>query len=178
MNYNNRLPSTVYSSISNMSTAATESYYTKLESGVFQCKYCDKQSAKQNTMYYHVQTKHVQDYKFTCAHCTDKKFVQKSAYLQHMAQAHPTDAAEEANPYVGVSFACTHPGCAATAKTKANMLVHFARSHCKEWIPAFAKGTACKCCEKVFASSTAYFYHAATSFEAPGDFAGMLAKIK
>jgi hypothetical protein len=79
-----------------------------------------------------------------------------------MANAHPeaakaSDGVE--NPYVGVSFACLSPGCKHAAKTKANMIVHFARTHCKDWIPAFAKETPCKGCDKVFASSTAYLYH-------------------
>ncbi len=167
-----------------MSTSATEAYYSKLESGEFQCKYCEKRTKKQNTMYYHVQTKHIQDYKYECAHCADKKFVQKSAYQQHMAQAHPEDAAaaaaegEEANPYVGVTYSCGFPGCEQSAKTKANILVHFARTHCKDWIPAYEKGEACKCCDKTFGSSTAYFYHAVKSFETPANFAPMLAKMK
>lgn len=164
-----------------MSTSATEPYYFKLESGEFQCKYCDKRTAKQNTMYYHVQTKHVKDYKFICAHCDNKKFVQKSAYLQHLAQAHSEIASsnqEEENPYAGVSYACGHPGCDQTAKTKANILVHFARSHCKDWIPIFAKESTCKCCGKQFSSSTAYFYHAVTSMPAPAEFAQMLSKMK
>ncbi len=160
-------------------TKMSDTYYTKLESGEFQCKHCDKRTTKQNTMYYHVQTKHVQDFKFVCTHCTDKKFVQKSAYLQHMAQAHSEIAdQEEENPYAGVSYSCAHPGCDQSAKTKANILVHFARSHCKEWIPTYAKDTGCKCCEKKFGSSTAYFYHAVTSFAAPGEFADMLTKMR
>jgi hypothetical protein len=163
-----------------MTTVATEPYYFKLESGEFQCKYCEKRTAKQNTMYYHVQTKHVQDFKFVCEHCTDKKFVQKSAYFQHMAQAHPEIAQQDEgkNPYVGVSYSCAHPECDQSAKTKANILVHFARTHCKDWIPTFSKENGCKCCDKKFSSSTAYFYHAVTSLNAPGDFATMLAKMK
>lgn len=159
-----------------MTTYATESYYSKLATGEFQCKYCDKRSAKQNTMYYHVQTKHIQDFKYVCPHCPEKKFVQKGSYLQHIAQAHPEDAEEE-NPYVGVSYECHFPGCNQSAKTKANALVHFARTHCKEWIPAYTKDTACKC-EKQFSSSTAYFYHAVTCIPAPGAFADMVAKMK
>jgi hypothetical protein len=164
---------------------SSESSYFKLDSGEFagqfQCKYCDKRCAKQNTMYYHVQTKHVQDFKFCCAHCPDKKFVQKSAYQQHMAQAHPEDAKGEENPYVDVSFTCSHPGCDTVAKTKANILVHFARTHCKDWIATYSKDTACKCCNKTFSSSTAYFYHAITSYTpptSPVDYADMIKKMK
>jgi hypothetical protein len=146
-----------------MSSSATESMYVRDDSGIFHCQYCPKTSVKQNTMYYHVQTKHIQEYRFTCEHCDNKKFVQKCAYLQHMANAHPEHAAKTAdgmeNPYVSASFTCLSPDCKHTAKTKANMIVHFARTHCKDWIPAFAKDTPCKGCEKVFASSTAYLYH-------------------
>jgi len=156
----------------------SDSYYTKTDAGEFQCKYCDKVTKKQNTMYYHVQTKHVQDFKFVCGHCTDKKFVQKSAYLQHLAQAHPDVAEEEENPYANVSYACAHPGCDQIAKTKANILVHYARTHGKSWIPAYAKDSACKCCEKTFASSTAYFYHAVTTFEVPSEERDVLTKMR
>ncbi len=156
-----------------------DTYYTKLETGEFQCKYCDKVAKKQNTMYYHVQTKHVQDFKFVCAHCTDKKFVQKSAYQQHMAQAHSEIAEEdEENPYAGVSYSCAHTGCDHVAKTKANALVHFARTHCKSWIPTYSKESACKCCDKTFGSSTAYFYHIVTSNQVPVEYADMLAKMR
>ena len=151
--------------------------YFRTDAGEFQCRHCEKLCAKQNTMYYHVQSKHSQECKFACSHCPDKKFIQKSTYLQHMASVHPddTDCATK-NPYVGVSFTCPFPECGQTAKTKANILVHFARSHCKDWIPAFAK--ACKHCEKPFASSTAYFYHASTCCPPPANFQEMLQKMK
>lgn len=105
---------------------------------------------------------HEQDFKFECKHCTkDLKFVQKSAYLQHLAVCHPEVCEEipEANPYAGASWCCSHPDCDHSAKTKANILVHFARTHCKDWIPTFTKEAPCKGCDKTFASSTAYFYH-------------------
>jgi hypothetical protein len=150
-----------------MSSSSSEPSYTKLDSGVFQCCFCDKQCAKQNTMYYHVQSKHLQEFKYSCTHCEGKQFVQKSAYLQHMAINHPTVTAVDENPYMGVTFACTDPGCDQTFKTKANMLVHFARSHCQAWIPAYNKGICCKGCSKEQKSSTAYFYHALTCIPGP-----------
>lgn len=160
----------------------SDTYYTKLESdpegNKFQCKHCEKKTVNQNTMYYHVQTKHIQDFKFVCAHCTDKKFVQKSAYLQHMAQVHSEIAEKEENPYAGVSYTCSHPGCEQVAKTKANILVHFARTHCKSWISTYSKETSCKCCDKTFGSSTAYFYHVVTSIQAPTEYASMLANMR
>ena len=150
--------------------------YFRTDNGEFQCRHCEKRCAKQNTMYYHVQSKHSQECKFVCSHCPDKKFIQKSAYLQHMASMHPQDVKEDTNPYVGVSFTCPFPECGQAAKTKANILVHFARTHCKDWIPAFAK--ACKNCEKSFASSTAYFYHAPSCCQAPSAYQEMLQKMK
>jgi hypothetical protein len=144
--------------------------YIRTEDGKFQCPHCPKICDKQNTMYYHMKKTHLQDFKFVCEKCTEHRgFVQKSAYLQHVALAHPEDADEEVskenpNPYVGVSFKCPHEGCDHAAKTKANMFVHYARTHCKDIVPAYAKTEACKCCEKTFASSTAYFYHAVACF--------------
>lgn len=121
-------------------------------------------------MYYHVKKTHLQEFKFTCEHCTEHRgFVQKSAYLQHLATAHANLSEEKdggaENPYVGACFRCPFDNCDHSAKTKANVIVHFTRTHCKEFIPAYAKTEACKMCEKTFASSTAYFYHSAACFK-------------
>ncbi len=156
---------------------STTNDYFRADSGEFQCRHCEKRCAKQNTMYYHVQSKHSATNKFACSHCPDKKFIQKSTYLQHMATMHPADAEEDTNPYVGVSFTCPFPECQQSAKTKANILVHFARTHCKDWIPAYTKQP-CKSCEKAFASSTAYFYHAPACCSAPATYHDMLQKMK
>lgn len=145
---------------SDVTTSGTQ--YIRLENGHFQCPHCPKVCSKQNTMYYHIKKTHDRDFRFECTHCVKApKFVQKSAYLQHIAVCHPEIAEEnsEANPYAGVSWGCAHPDCTHTTKTKANILVHFARTHCKDWIPAFTKDISCKQCTKTFASSTAYFYH-------------------
>ena len=142
-------------------SASVQTSYIRDDAGIFHCPYCDKKTEKQNTMYYHVKKNHLQDYKYVCNLCEgeSRKFVQRSAYLQHMANSHPDDAISEGteNPYVGVSFGC--PCCDHSAKTKANVIIHYARTHCKEWIPSFTKGIHCKGCEKEFGSSTAYLYH-------------------
>jgi hypothetical protein len=139
---------------------STTTNYIRDEQGNFQCPFCEKKSEKQNTMYYHIKKNHHQDYKYICPHCPGeaRKFVQRSAYLQHLANGHPDEAAPTNNPYIGVSYSC--PCCEHTAKTKANILIHYARTHCKDWIPPFTKGMNCKSCDKQFASSTAYLYHA------------------
>jgi hypothetical protein len=147
-------------------SSTTTTNYIRTADGKFQCPHCPKICDKQNTMYYHVKKNHLQDFKFTCEKCT-RGFVQKSAYLQHLATAHPDDAAEDAeeNPYAGACFRCPFDSCEHSAKTKANVIVHYTRTHCKEFIPAYGKTEACKMCEKTFASSTAYFYHTATCFK-------------
>lgn len=146
----------------------TSVQYIRTSDGKFQCPHCPKICAKQNTMYYHMQTKHIQDYKFVCEHCDNgtRGFVQRSAYLQHIATAHP-ETVEDAkeNQYAKQSFSCC--ACDHSAKTKAQVIVHYARTHCKEVIPAYSKSEACKVCEKEFASSTAYFYHSVNCYRTP-----------
>jgi hypothetical protein len=157
------------------------SNYIRLDNGHFQCPHCPKVCEKQNTMYYHVKSTHLQDFKFTCGYCEDSKdrrFVQKSAYYQHLATCHP-DCREvtegDAGKYGGVHYACPFPDCEHGTKTKANTLVHFARNHCREWIPAYDKEAGCRGCQKVFASSTAYLYHALSCIKpVPEEFAEML----
>jgi hypothetical protein len=158
--------------------------YIKNDAGHYQCPHCDKTCEKQNTMYYHIKKNHSEDFKFTCPHCEESKhFVQKSAYLQHLASTHP-DLAEEDNPYLTVEFKC--PTCDHTAKTKANILVHYARTHARDWIPTFEKSAetkkcACKGCQKEFPSSTGYYYHAVGCGNlgpTPGVHVNALAQIK
>lgn len=158
--------------------------YIRTENGHFQCPHCDKVCEKQNTMYYHVKTKHLAEFKYSCSVCAEAgktmQFVQKCTYLKHMAAKHPESEKEkegEKNPYVGVSNKC--PACDHTNTTKANLLVHFARHHCKDWIPGYTKNMTCKGCERVFPSSTAYLYHALACIKPiPEDYANMLSLIK
>ncbi len=153
--------------------------YIRTENGHFQCPHCDKICEKQNTMYYHVKTKHLADFKYTCSVCSHG-FVQKSTYEKHMAAKHPEEASKDEkskNRYVGVTRKC--PGCDHENSTKANLIVHFARHHCKDWIPAYTKNMSCKGCDKVFPSSTAYLYHAVSCIKPiPEDYASMLSLIK
>ena len=63
--------------------------YTKNDAGHFVCmhKGCNKTFARQNTMYYHIM-RHRNQFAFTCTDC-NKGFIQKSAFLHHMAAIHP-----------------------------------------------------------------------------------------
>ena len=145
--------------------------YIKNAKGEFVCqeKDCGKCFARQNTMYYHMK-RHMQDFTYTCEHC-NKGFVQKSAFLHHVAAVHPETNEVQVtsndkmidekvvNPYAGVCFKCPVTGCPFETRTKANALVHYARLHAKDWIPAFSKETGCTQCKKTFGSAAAYLYH-------------------
>ena len=157
------------------------SKYVKNEAGHYVCPHCGKVTEKQNTMYYHIKKNHENDLPFECKVCeAHPKFLQKSAFQHHMATMHPDApcADGEKNPYAGIEFCC--PSCDLKTHTKANLLIHYARSHSKDWIPAFAKKSACTKCEKEFASSSAYYYHAVTCFKdaAGAEIAHRLSSIK
>jgi hypothetical protein len=142
--------------------------YVKNDDGHFVCQHkgCGQVFEKQNTMYYHVK-RHAADEQKTFAYeCTDcgKGFIQKSAYLHHMAALHPTivDVALDEkttmkNPYIGQEYKC--PCCDNVTRTKANALVHYARLHAKDWIPSYNKEKGCVSCDKKFGSIAAYLYH-------------------
>jgi hypothetical protein len=164
---------------------------------------------KQNTMYYHIKKIHEKDLPFVCKRCDDcPRFLQRTSYLHHLATIHADDPHPqesgvettdpsllmgptskegneltvekpvERNPYAGVSYSC--PCCDHKTHTKANILIHFSRSHCKDWIPNYEKGTACASCSKVFASSSAYLYHATGCYKsrASEDQLNMLSRIR
>lgn len=159
--------------------------YIKNSNGHFVCPHCSKVEEKQNTMYYHIKSVHEQDFPFECALCTEEKprFLQRCSWLHHLATHHPDSphpSATERNPYAGVSFACPSTGCEHTSHTKANTIIHYARTHCKDWIPAYTKGTNCTGCKKSFASSSAYLYHASSCLRstATENHITMLSRIK
>lgn len=162
--------------------SAAKLKYIRNDVGHFLCPHCDKITEKQNTMYYHIKKTHLVDLPFVCDKCEGgPRFLQKSSLLHHLATHHPEDATHsgDVNPYVGVSFTC--PSCPHTTHTKSNMLIHYARTHCKDWIPAYTKSSnCCKNCEKTFASSSAYLYHSLSCLttEAPADHATIVSRIK
>jgi len=161
--------------------STSDKKYVRNAQGQFVCPHCDKITEKQNTMYYHIKKIHDQDLPFECTHCpVNPKFLQRSGYLHHMATIHADITIGEANPYAGVSFVCPEPDCGHSTHTKSNMIIHYARSHCKTWVPTYAKDTACTSCNKTYASSSAYLYHAPTCFHTSAPIAqvNMLSRIR
>lgn len=152
--------------------------YIKNEYGEFICPYCDTVKKNQNTMHYHIKTLHMGDMPYQCNNCFDcPRFVQKSAYLRHMAVCHPEDTSIEYNPYRGISVSC--PCCSHSTNVKANLIVHYARIHCRDWIPPYSKSSPCINCNKYFDSCSAYLYHAVTclSYCAPPDHDSIIDRI-
>ena len=158
------------------------SNYIKNADGHFVCPHCDKVTEKQNTMYYHVKKNHTKDLPFECKKCVDTpRFLQKSSYLHHLATIHPdeaTDVEGGSNPYAGVSFKCND--CDHSTHTKANLLIHYARAHCRTWIPTYSKSSECSGCKKSFNSSSAFLYHSISCLisKAPLDQATIISRIK
>ncbi len=193
----------------NSSAPSITTKYIKNADGHFVCPYCSVVKEKQNTMHYHIKTAHTKDLPFECKKCdSHPRFCQRNAYLRHLASIHPedphdatpvatvecTDADAEAttdkpapapapataNPYAGVYYSCPAHSCDHKSHTKGNVRIHFIRTHCKDWIPAFEKGAACTSCGKECASSSAYLYHAPECFKsrATEDQLSMLSRIK
>jgi len=143
--------------------------YVRNEDGHFVCPHCEKVEEKQNTMYYHIKSIHEMDFPFLCRLCKNEadehpRFLQKCGWYHHLATLHPENphpSLTERNPYANVRYVC--PTCEHASHTKANVLIHYARNHCKEWIPTFTrdiKTTGCTGCTRLFESSSAYLYHA------------------
>jgi len=154
--------------------------YTKNEAGEFVCPHCPKVCEKQNTMFYHIAHDHEETKPFNCKHCASG-FIQRGQWLKHLAHHHPETPhpAGEVNPYVGIAFHC--PSCEREPmKTKAQLIVHYIRTHCKEWIPSFTRGEPCSECHRLFNSPGAYLHHAAECFQAraPEDHAIVIARIR
>ena len=154
--------------------------YTKNAAGEFVCPHCtDYVCEKQNTMFYHM-AEHEDVKPFNCKPCSTG-FIQRSQWLKHLAHHHPDAPHPEGvvNPYVGVAFHC--PSCEREPmKTKAQLIVHYVRSHCKEWIPSFTKGEPCTECHRQFNSPGAYLHHAADCFlpRASEHHASIISRIK
>jgi len=167
------------------------SKYVRNNDGHYVCPHCNEVKEKQNTMYYHIKKQHSQDLPFQCNRCaTCPKFLQRSSYLHHLATIHSDNLklndkekeliGDSINPFAKVSFKCPSDGCEHNTHTKANLLIHYARTHAKEWIPVFAKGSACEGCQGSFPSSSAYLYHSIGCFRgrANHDQLNMLSRIR
>jgi len=151
--------------------------YVKNNDGNYVCPHngCGKITMNQNTMHYHIMS-HNDKLPFQCNRCTNTpQFKQRGAYLNHLATRHAdniklTEKEKEVlggiteNPAVAISFKCPHAGCNQTTKTKANMLIHYVRTHAKDWIPPYIRGAECTRCHHNYSSSSAYLYHTITCF--------------
>jgi len=151
-------------------TIAPKMTYVRNDAGHFVCPECGEIKARQNTMFYHMK-KHSGEEARTHV-CTEpgcgKAFIQKSGLQQHMIQTHPVEGQEPA-------WSCPAAGCDHICRMKANLIIHIGRKHGDGWIPPLADGTnGCTGCKRVFASPTAYYYHAVTCFTAPAIFDDIL----
>lgn len=65
--------------------------YVKNAAGHFVCQHkdCGRTFERQNTMYYHMK-RHMGQFTYTCKECS-KGFIQKSAFLHHLAAVHPEE---------------------------------------------------------------------------------------
>jgi hypothetical protein len=154
------------SAASNSNSIST-SKYIRNELNEFVCPHCGITEKHQNTMLYHIESKHEMKHRFECTQC-EAKFLQKCTFLHHLATVHPDDphpSEKESNMYAGLKFTCPDAECSHSTHTKANLRIHYARTHAKSWIPSYAKGKACAGCNKSFASSSAYLYHSTECFK-------------
>jgi hypothetical protein len=163
--------------------STTGSKYIRNEFNHFVCPHCGIVEKHQNTMLYHIESKHEMKFRFECTQCEDApKFLQKCTYLHHLATVHPENphpSEKEKNMYAGLEFKCPDPECTHSTHTKANLRIHFARTHAKLWIPTYAKSKGCAGCNKTFASSSAYLYHSTECFkkDAPPEHLTMMSRI-
>jgi DNA-directed RNA polymerase subunit RPC12/RpoP len=118
--------------------------YTKTEDGLYKCPSCDKTTARQNTMHYHIK-KHEETLPYQCTIC-QKQFLQAPTLANHVAAKHSQQ----------VHLEC--PVCPVKSLTKANRIIHYIRIHCKEELGSLETLT-CKSCGKVSKSCTAFVYH-------------------
>lgn len=158
--------------------------YVKNTDGDYVCPHngCGKIAQKQNTMHYHIMKNHSTKLPFECNRCENRpQFLQRCGFMNHLATKHAdtpklTEKEKEIlggvteNPVISISFKCPHTGCNQSTKTKSNMLIHYARTHATEWIPAYVRGVECTNCNEHYSSSSAYLYHSITCFR---DFASI-----
>jgi|UniRef100_A0A6C0LMA3 hypothetical protein len=158
--------------------------YVKNTDGDYVCPHngCGKIAQKQNTMHYHIMKNHSTKLPFECNRCENRpQFLQRCGFMNHLATKHAdtpklTEKEKEIlggvteNPVISISFKCPHTGCNQSTKTKSNMLIHYARTHATEWIPAYVRGVECTNCNVNYSSSSAYLYHSITCFR---DFASV-----
>lgn len=159
--------------------------YIRNADGHFTCPHCGQVKVKQNTMLYHIQSKHTKEFAYTCDRCPAEnapKFLQKCSYLHHLAMVHPENPhlKDEENPYADAAVKCPVNECTHMTHTRGNMYIHFVRNHMKDIIAPYSKQSVCTNCKKTFNSSGAYLYHAIACFNKiiPDDYKSMLSLIK
>jgi hypothetical protein len=134
--------------------------YKKNAEGHFVCPHCGETKRLQSTMHYHLK-RHEGKLPHECKLCK-KSFLHASTLDLHMKAQHQKEQAR--------MFKCPMPGCPYDGTlTKANLLIHYVRKHCKEEAAAArADGDSsthvCNCCNKSCNSLTAFHYHVATCF--------------
>ncbi len=130
--------------------------YIKREDGLYVCPQCGETKRLQTTMYYHMK-KHTGKFPYECHHCK-KGFLHASTRDLHIKAQH--EKVEE-KMYRCPGEGCTYKG----TLTKANLLIHYIRKHCKAEAMALLGGdkdsATCKGCSKVCNSMTSFHYHVA-----------------
>ncbi len=133
--------------------------YKKNADGHFVCPHCGETKRLQSTMHYHLK-RHEGKLPYECKLC-NKSFLHASTLELHKKAQHQKEQER--------MFKCPMPGCAYPGTlTKANLLIHYVRKHCKEEAAAAVSNASestskptCVHCEKACNSLTAFHYHIA-----------------
>jgi hypothetical protein len=169
-----------------MDTATSKKKYIRTTDGQFECPYCKAIKPRENTMHYHIKSKHTMEFAFQCSRCVGDdapKFLQRCGYLHHLARIHPENphiSTTDLNPYAGKSYTCPMNNCNHSTHTPGNLEIHFIRNHLREYVPVYDKESKCVGCKGEFRSSGAYLYHALTCFRSviPDNYMSMVSLIK
>lgn len=165
--------------------------YTKNENDDYVCPHdnCSYSAKKQNTMHYHIMKKHSENLPLKCTRC-DKQLLQRSELLQHLVIKHSDNFSltedeqkllnVKENPVLNQIFKCPFEKCGHEFRTKGNTLVHYARTHLKQWIPSYVKNEQCTRCHKDFRSNSAYLHHSIKCFNTilPQDQLNIISRIR
>ena len=130
--------------------------YIKNADGLYVCPACGVTKKLQSTMHYHMK-RHDGKLPFECVTCK-KQFLHASTLELHRKAQHQK---EEERMFKCPMDKCTYKG----TLTKANLLIHYVRKHCKEEAAATLDDVndtlSCKKCSKTCNSMTAFHYHVA-----------------
>jgi uncharacterized Zn-finger protein len=130
--------------------------YKKNADGHFVCPHCGETKRLQSTMHYHMK-RHEGKLPHECKLC-NKSFLHASTLELHKKAQHQKEQER--------MFKCPMPGCPYEGTlTKANLLIHYVRKHCKaEATASIAPASTsaapqCVHCGKECKSLTAFHYH-------------------